>query len=342
MRNMSEINTEEQAKVDQDVARAAEVFKAALEFRPSIKPAMTVDEFKNLSPEDMLKEMNTPRISLHHADLDNRIPCLFFRFVGDKLPIVEAMFYPMEAICSFLDDARNFVRQYKTPEQTDKEVENIAFDRAIDMTLIMLDNFYKRAELMMDSFTSEVITQWHIQNNQRVIRYHAERGNLLPKRKDASLENTIKKYTKDVMGLWKYQGQTEDNWRKMHLAEEYEGISKHWNRLSKMLSEEDWRIYAKPEKHQDTPDDLLDELENTDRPYKETAARKVSELALEHAARRVGLIRKHGISKAVINQRKRGLIETGFTSTHLFGFLRKGRELREQLKTMEETMSKTK
>src|SRR5947209_16391068 len=131
------------------------------------------------------------------------------------------------------------------------------------MTLIMIDNFYRRGELMMDSFTYEVIAQWRIQNSQNAIQYHAERGNILEKSKDPKLENLLKIYTKDVLELWKFQGQTQENWRKLRLAEEYDAVYKHWKRLSKILSEEDWREYANAGKFQDTPDDLLDKLNNS-------------------------------------------------------------------------------
>src|ERR1051325_11451176 len=76
----------------------------------------------------------------------------------------------------------------------------------------------------------------------------------------------------------------------------------------------------------DTPDDLLDKLLDIDRRDAKTADVRLSELALEHAARRVGLIKKHGVSDSVVGQRKKGVRVSGSSNGHLFEFLKQGRE----------------
>jgi hypothetical protein len=166
-----------------------------------------------LSPDERANELFSPGVAIHYVGVAGKVPSLYFRFIGAEAPIVEAFFYPIEAVYSFLTEARAYARWISKPEVSNEEIEKIAFDRAIDITLIMIDNFYKRAELMMDSFIYEVIAQWRIENRQPNIQYHAERGNILEKRKDPTLENMLEIYTKDVLRLWKFQGQADENWR---------------------------------------------------------------------------------------------------------------------------------
>jgi hypothetical protein len=260
---MEETETQRNTSLE-DAKIAIDIFRKALEYRSQISPAIVGEEYRALSNEDRLKEMLTPRIGLAYADETKTVPCLFLRFVGDESPILEALYYPYEAILSFLSEARSFARWITSTNIDDKQVEKIAFERTIDMTIIMIDHVYRRSELMMDSFVSEVITQWRIENAQRAIQYRAEQGESLPKRKDKSLDSIIAYYTKQVIELWKWQGQSTENLRKLQLAKEYDSIYRHWNRLINMIDDDDWREYAKTKKFHDTPDDLLEKLENLD------------------------------------------------------------------------------
>jgi len=327
-------HAEEQSISEQDGLLSIEILKKALEYRPQIGNAVLGDELQALPPEEKANEWFSPKVAIQYVGEAN-IPALYFRFIGAEGPTVEAFFYPIEAVYFFLTEARSHARWISKPDVTEEEIEKIAFDRAIEITLIMIDNFYRRADLMMGSFTYEVVAQWRIQNRQNVIQYHAEQGNILAKRKDPTLENLIKLYTKDVLQLWKYQGQTQDNWRKLSLAEEYDIIYRHWKRLSKMLSDDDWREYAKAGKFQDTPHDLLDKLANGDRLDAAATDSRLSDLAIEHAARRVRVIKRRGVNETVIKQRQRGIRATGYTSTQLFTFLKEGRELKERLNATE-------
>lgn len=320
----------------EDAKIMIEIFKKALEFRPQIKKAVLGKDFEALSKRDRLKEAMTPRISLAYGDEGETIPCLFFRFVGDESPILAATFFPYEAISSFLSQARAWARWISPSESDPAKVEELAVDKAIDMTLIMIDNFYSRGELMMDSFTSEVIAQWQNQRNQSFLLYQAEVGNPVAPNKDTLLDQIVKDYSRKVMRLWKYQGQTPDNWRKVRLAEEYERIYGHWKRLSKMVGEgEEWKEYAKAGSYHDTPDDLLAKLGSIDRRDDKTSESKVSELAIEHSARRVSLIKKR-VNESILGKRKKGIKVTGYSHAKLFEFLKRGRDLKAQRKTMEE------
>lgn len=326
------VQREEEERIsDQDALLVIEILKKALEYRPEIRTAILGKELEALPPDEKANELFSPRVAIHYVGEAGNIPSLYFRFIGAEAPVAEAFFYPIEAVHFFLTKAREFARSGSN-QVAEEEFEKIAFERAVDITLIMIDNFYRRAELMMESFTYEVVAQWRIQTTQRFIHYHAERGNIIEKRKDPTLENLLNIYTKDVLKLWKFQGQTQENWRKLTLAEEYEAVYKHWKRLSKMLSEDDWREYAKAGKFEDTPDDLLNKLENADRVDEAATEHRLSELAIEHAARRAGLVKKRGVSESVIKLRQKGIRATGYTSTNLFIFLKEGRELKERMK----------
>ncbi len=65
--------------------------------------------------------------------------------------------------------------------------------------------------------------------------------------------------------------------------------------------------FAKSGRFQDTPDDLLKKLEDSDRFDAEAIGSKLSELAVEHAARRVGLIKKSSVSESAIKNRQKGI-----------------------------------
>lgn len=316
---------EERSTSLEDAKLAVDILKMALEYRPLLKTAI-IRDYQTLSTHERFCEALTARIGLTFADEKRAIPILFFRFAGEQSPIVEAFFYPYEAILSFLSEARDFAKWAKSGKNDPAEMEKLAMDHSINMTLIMLDNFHRRGQLMMDSFVGEIIAQWHYQNEQTAIQYYAEKGVILPKQ-SRSLDNVINHYTKELVGLWKWEGQSLNNFRKLELAENYDGIYRHWKRLSGMAGDDDWREYAKPPKFHDTPDDLLKKLGDVDRRDEKAAAYRLSELAVEHAARRAGLIKKRGVSQSVLDRRKKGLKVTGYSSSQLFEYLKEGREL---------------
>jgi hypothetical protein len=92
-----------------------------------------------------------------------------------------------------------------------------------------------------------------------------------------------------------------------------------------------WRDYAKNEKHKDTPDDLLNKLLDVDRSTDETTSNKISELAIEHAARRVGIIKKSGVSEYARNKRKEGVKVSDYSSQQLFTFLKEGKDIKQKV-----------
>jgi hypothetical protein len=328
----------------EDVFLSVEIIKKALEYRPYINEAIIGDKFLRLSEEDRKNEALTPRISFFFIDEERKIPSLFFRFVSEDSPIIEAYFYPIEAVLSFLEEARNIVSRISPNDRPEKERQELVFAHTLDMTLLLFDTFYKRAEIMMNYVTMEVIGQWHRNKQQEWLHIESERGNKLALSKDSRLDNFLNAYRKEVGNFWKYQSQTNDDWRKLQLAEEYESLHRHWSWLSKMSNDEtiDWRDYAKTGKNKDTPDDLLNKLGDVDRFNDEATSNKISEIAVEHAARRAGLIKKTGVSEYARNKRKEGIKISDYSSPQLFAFLKKGRELKQQIEENEKMFAQIK
>ncbi len=331
----SEIIQEERQGISlEDGQTIIKIVEKALSYRPYIQKAMLGAEFQALPPEKQLDETLTPRIAYHYVD---KLPTLFFRFVGDESPVVEALIYPIESANAFLEQARWWVQGPAFAELTDEEREIRAIEYAVEMFLIMLDTFYQRAESMMDSFVLEVISQWNDQNYQRYAQYKAELGEPVPRQKGFQITKHIERHAKEVSNLWKYQGQSQINIRKMMLAEEYDGILRHWQFLSKLSrTNTDWREYAQAGKFQDTPDDLLDKLENTDRLDDAKVSNKLSDLALEHAARRVRFIKMYGVGDEIKKKRKDKILETGYSSGQLFDFRKEGMERLVEVRRLQE------
>jgi hypothetical protein len=212
-------------------------------------------------------------------------------------------------------------------DRNEQEKEALARDNTVNMTLIMLDSFHQRAELMLESFTWEVLAHWRLQQTESILHFQAERGETIQSGKNSAPGTAIKNYTRNLTEFWKYQGRAYGGLQKVRFVTEYDEVYPHWKRLSRMSSEEGWREYAKAGKFEDTPDDLIDKLENMDRSDERAVAVKVSDLALEHAGRRARLINKKGVSQSVIRQRKAGIRATGYTRAQLYTFLKEGRQI---------------
>lgn len=109
-----------------------------------------------MSEQERYIERITPRIE--KFKLSDKLSTIFIRFVGDETPIAEALFYPTEALWSFLDTARNY---FNTPGTTltKDEIEKAAFNKAVDMFSIMLRTIYPRVMATISSMTNETINE---------------------------------------------------------------------------------------------------------------------------------------------------------------------------------------
>jgi len=319
----------------EDGALAIEIFLKALTFRPQIQQKTFGQDFAGVSIQQIIPEMLEPRVMVLHMGPAGKFPCLFFRFVGAESPVIEAIFYPYEAILFFLSQARSYIQWATPPSLTDEEKESLARDEALQMTLIMLDSFYRRFELTMDSFTSEVFAHWRLQQTEKIVHYKAERGEKIPPGRNPVLGMALKNYTKELTQFWKYLDRAYGGGQKVRFVAEYDDVYPHWKRLHRMSSEDGWREYAKAGRFQDTPDDLLEKLDNMDRSDQGAVEVKLSDLALEHAGRRARLVNRSGISRSVIRQRKAGIRVTGYTRAQLYNYLKEGRNILQQMNQAE-------
>lgn len=328
MQNQEQNENQEEAMSAEDVLTVVKIIRKAISYRTWLKEGIIGEKYIALTDEQKMAEMLKPRITFFFVDKAQKIPALFFRFIGSEFTTIEAFFYPFDAVHYFLNHARQSALRFSTSENTKEQIEEAAFGYAVDMFSIMIDNFYRRAELMMDSFTDEVVAQWMHQVQQNFAQHNAEQGFSIAMPKNHLTPKFIKNYAKDIVDLWKYQGQSYDSWRKAELVREYDLLLKHWRLFSQQSrTNEDWREYVKAGKFKDTPDDLLDKFENTDRADDAAVTIRISEFAIEHAARRVGLLKKKSVDKSVLEKRKQGIRVSGYSSKILFDFLKEGREI---------------
>jgi hypothetical protein len=117
---------------------------------------------------------------------------------------VEAIFYPYEAILFFLSQARSYIQWANPPDRSEQEREAMAREKAVEMTLIMVDSFHQRSELMMDSFISEIVAQWRVHQTENIIHFTAERGDTIPRGKNPEIAKAIKNYSRELTNFWKY------------------------------------------------------------------------------------------------------------------------------------------
>jgi len=316
-----------------DIELPVAIFLEALSFRPHIRRRSSGEHFSAITLEQIETEILPPGMQVLFLGQDGRVPCLFFRFVGDVSPIVEAILYPIEPIRSFLAESRAHFQLLNLTERTQESIEKLARKMAVEMTLIMIDSFSLRSGLMMDSFVWEVMGQWYVQHSKNIRHWTAERGDSIPKGMNPrvkQLADILQQYARKVSKFWRHQSETYEGGDKIRLADEYDRLYAHWKILRTISSERSWREYARAN-HPDTPDDLLEQMENTDRGDGMMISQTVSALALEHAARRAGLIKQRGVSEGVRKQRRAGIKVSGYTSTQLFEFLQQGRQLRNRL-----------
>jgi hypothetical protein len=85
----------------EDGALAIEIFLRALTFRPQIQQKTFGQDFAGVSIQQIIPEILQPRVMVLHMGPAGKFPCLFFRFVGNESPVVEAIFTLTSQSCSF-------------------------------------------------------------------------------------------------------------------------------------------------------------------------------------------------------------------------------------------------
>jgi len=311
---------------EKDVHVILEIAKKAIEIM-DLKPAISDEDFQKLSTEDRFTEMMTSRIS--YQKLTDDVRCIFNRFVGDETPLAKVLFFPIEATWSFLETARRYFRD-PGANLTEEEIEKYSFDKSVDMLCIMLRNVYPRVMATMQTITEETINEWYRQEFERLREYNARQGifmsDMAPQVKKVR-QGILQDYKKEVGNVWRGEKQRFEGYQKMRLAEEYEKLYKHWDTISFLYrSKKEWTEYATMPGYEDTPVDLLDDLKGSHH-------RGMSLKALEHAARRVGMINLDCIDTEVLEKRKAGNQASGYSETALYKYLDDGKKILANLRT---------
>lgn len=287
----------------------------------NLEPLMSDEEFLALPIEERHRELVTSRVCSFKFSDDLRY--IFIRFVGDETPLAQAIFFPIEAVWSFLNTARNY---FNTPGTTltSEEIEEFSFNKAVNMFCIMLRNIYPRFMATMNAITDETINEWYRQENERFREYCASQGEFIPSNEPLVKkvrQNIIKDYGNEVKNIWEGEKKRFENYQKLRFAEEYEKLYEHWDTISVLYrSKKDFLGYAKRDGFEDTPDDLLEQLKGSHH-------RGISLKALEHTARRIGLVNSDNADEEILEKRRSGINASGFSETTLFKYLEEGKKI---------------
>ncbi|MDQ3713974.1 MAG: hypothetical protein M3388_17390 [Acidobacteriota bacterium] len=292
---------------------------------PTTEPL--IEAFAKMNLEEKTQELLTSRVLAHK---ENNLPTVFIRFVEDGTPLVEAIFYPYLAVDSFWDEVQKF---YINAKLSKEELEEKMISECVYLTVILFNTMRERMTISISWLTNEVINEWYA----RVREYNVQLGYAIPKSEiTKTKKQTFQGHNKDIENYWNHKEESWLNEQYSKLAREYPKILEHWQalgNLSRHFERRDntidghaWRRYAKPVEYADTPDDLLNELELMN-------SKDVWKLAIEHAARRVGLFKVDGVKEEILEKRKQGIMKTGYDSNYLLGFVNKGEKFLVKIKS---------
>lgn len=262
-------------------------------------------------------------------------PGVWLSFHDEKRVLAEAIFYPRYPAQVFLEHARIMItwraERYKL---TDEERERLIFENAVLMMRYMLHFIQRRVDLSVGNMVYEITD---VRNAElRAWDEDQYRSMGVPpryKNQDEYRTNLFNDYVAEIKRLWNMPspgGSKADvfatNEQLMTFAREYPKLLKHWKDVAKWRKshpDRNWRAHAKVD-NDDTPDDLLDKLDDLD-PY----ARQPSKLAHEHAARRAHILRAENCDEETLKARERGVPATGCSESQLSRLRRRGEKLLE-------------
>ena len=286
------------------------------------------DEPTNEQAKEFLKEdgsIDFEKIPLRAIKTwDNGTKFLNLTYFYDGFLTVYADYNPVVAILDFIDSARKHFRAV-FPQANVDDVEKWTEVEAVKMTFVLISRIYQRMDLAMRNYIDEVIHNWFIEWRRWEKTVNKEFGIKSPSLKEKEFfRNLLKTYEDDVVNLWFNVPDKSLDEKKIQLAKDYDSILNHWKKLRKEYSNGnlDWHEYAKAGKFFDTPDDLIDALED---------CRNMSFLALEHAGRRAGLINPD-MSKEDLEKRQQKIAVTGYSPKRLRDFKNEGDKLLKEMK----------
>ena len=304
---------------EKDIETARLIFKRAIDYFkiPDEPPPEALKEY--ICEDGTVDLSNAPMVVVRKWD--NGETFLNIAFFYDGIITVLADYNPVVSILDFLGEARQLITT-RFPHWTDDEKEKHSQIEAFKMTIMLFSRLYPRWNLTMQNFVSEVIQAWFIEWRKWEAQVYSESGiKPSPVSEIKLFRDLFKGYENDLLKLWLDVPDRKLEEKKIQFAREYPAILKHWQKLRSWCRNQDadWREYAKAGKFLDTPDDLLDKLENSE-------ADKTFHLALEHGARRAGLL-KLSQDAQILEKRAKQIKVTGYTPRQLLNFLEEGQKL---------------
>jgi hypothetical protein len=260
-------------------------------------------------------------------------PCVWLRFNDEQRVLAEAIYYPLYAAQIFLEQARIMIawraERYKL---TDEQREIVIFDNAVLMMRYMLNYIQRRVDLSIGNMVYEIIDVRSAELRDWDEEQHRVVGIPLRYKSHDDYRTTLfNEYIAEVKKLWNMPspgGSKADvfatNEQLMTFAREYPKLLKHWRSVTKWRKSHldgNWRGHAKVD-NADTPDDLLDKLDDLD-PY----SRQASNLAHEHAARRAHILRAENCDDETLKAREHGIPATGCSESQLSRLRRRGEKM---------------
>jgi hypothetical protein len=216
-------------------------------------------------------------------------PILRLRFFDEGFQIVEALYDPAMAAVGFLNSADDFWRS-RVPKDSDG-YEELVFASAVNLLVWMLSKMHIRLWYAMGDLGDETGHDWEARQCAIEEKEFLAQGIKVDYKTGEVRKKLLQAQQKQIRQLWAWtKGGSDRDYdptaeQKKGFAEQYPAILDHWEDINKWCRREDrhnWRGLAKVAPFGDTPDDLLDKLEDSE-------PEGISALALEHTARRVGI-----------------------------------------------------
>jgi hypothetical protein len=218
-------------------------------------------------------------------------PILRLRFFDEGYQIVEAAYDPVMAAVGFLKSAVGFW-QSRLPKDA-PEFEELVFASAVNMLVWMLSKMHMRMWIAMGDLGDETWHDWAGRQCALEEKHNRAQGLRVDYKISATRKQLLQGQQKQIRELWEWtKGGSDREYdppaeQKRLFAFNYPTILQHWEDVNRWCRRDDrpnWRELAKAKPFEDTPNELLDRLEDS-------SPEGISSLALEHTARRVGMRR---------------------------------------------------
>lgn len=304
------------------VAQANEVIAKAIELEGIEELSKYSEDYGSKRPIPRMLKVDCPEG-----------PGVYIRFQDEQRVVAEAILYPLYPAQIFLEHSRILISwRIERYNVTDEERENAIFDNAVLMMRYLFAFFHRRVDLSISNMVYEIVEVRSIELRMwDEEQFRAVGIPLRYKQNDEHRTILFNEYVAEIKKLWNMPspgGSKPDvfatNEQLKMFAREYPSLLKHWKNVTKWRKSDpggNWRAHAKVDQ-EDTPDDLLDRLDDLD-PY----TRQPSRLAHEHAARRARILRAENCEEETLNARQLGIPATGCSESQLSRLRRRGEGL---------------